>query len=1011
VISADGTIYVFSRDTLYAFDYGGSLKWSYKTDGVAGEQATYFCTPAIDSSGTIYFGDNAGVIYAIASDGTLNWSAYHSEAGYYTSPAIGADGTIYIASDPAQRDNGDRAKLFSYQSNGTFNWSFPIGADFLASSPVVVGDTIYIGGLYNKLVAIKVVGLPGATLKWSYTTGGLVLASPAIGPDGTIYLGSDDNKLWAFVDKGTYADTLWTYATGDDVRSTPAIDSDGNIYFGSDDDKLYAIDTTGTLRWTYTTSGDVYSSPAIDGDGNIYFGSRSDSLYSLKSDGTLNWAYCTDGDVDASPSIGPSGTIYFGSNDNKIYAIGPGEGLPPVPAHGMQLKGCVYSPFDFSCEDMIAILGDTLDNDYDSMRVWIRRDLDSLANHGYNIIRAYHHPEVDTNASPCSLLTPTSNIFRAFDTLLTMLDEEDFKLYVTLTDASDWDWSDMCRRTAVSDTAQFRDWLDTLLTGGGRGYANDATIACWDIVSDVSIEEDTCNDWCRHILPYLQGTLDTSTAVTRGISSGESDLQAVGDTLRAIGDFDIFDWHPYLYGTVGGKERWYWTPLPDSVESFRTGSWEHMLSFGDFGFPIDTIPEMQQRQMYRDYLFKMSEMGITKAILYSMYDDTLGGQYWGVYRSDGRFKPAGELISQVFQGVDWQDIPIIGNWHMELDDSDNYQDEWGKPQPTCWRTQQWSGDPGDVTFSWDSTQNHTPDTLPNYTEKHSLKIATASECDPCTLACYFNCYEGTAVAPSVSYACTAWVRRLGTGLSSGSDSVWVGIRWYDKSGTKISESEGDKVSGVSSNWSALTVSDTSPGSAYSCLISCLLKASDACTVWFDDAQLYEDQSWKTYSPWKIEIEKGEDPVGGITQLEEDDGSYFKLESELESSEMKIDWYGQRNIEEDRNDVTGLAAAYDGHYSQEDTVRQYICLWDWTSEPQKYDTLCATSSSDSCWNDIRQADITQRWSTIDPTEARKYISTDGYKTIRMKVIIEPEASTDTTTCWADYMKFSVRYDPD
>jgi hypothetical protein len=157
----------------------------------------------------------------------------------------------------------------------------------------------------------------------------------------------------------------------------------------------------------------------------------------------------------------------------------------------MQLQGCVYSPFDYSCEEMIAILGDTLDNDYDSMRVWIRRDLDSLTNHGYNIIRVYHHPEVDTNASPCSLLTPTSSMFRAFDTLLTMLDEEDFKLYVTLTDASDWDWSDMCRRTAVSDTAQFRDWLDTLLTGGGRGYANDATIACWDIVSDVSIEEDT----------------------------------------------------------------------------------------------------------------------------------------------------------------------------------------------------------------------------------------------------------------------------------------------------------------------------------------------------------------------------------------------------------------------------------------------------------------------------------------------------------------------------------------
>jgi outer membrane protein assembly factor BamB len=964
-------------------------------------------SPAIGSDGTIYVGSNDNKIYAFNSNGTVKWT-YSTGGDIVSSPTIGSDNTIYVGS----KDN----KLWAFNNDGTLKWTYPTCGP-IESSPAIGADgTIYVGSNDDSVYAIN----PDGTLNWQDSQAeARWYTSPAVGPDGTVYITNswdgarDYCILYAYSDLGSLN---WSLVVNHDQHySSPAVLAD-TLYMGAVYYRLGAIvdyDDNGSFYWSYLMPdrGEVLSSPAIGVDGTIYVGSNNDSLYAINPDGTYKWACGTGGDVKSSPAIGPDGTIYVGSDDYKLYAIGPGAGLPPIPMSEMQLQGCVYSPFDYSCEDMIAILGNTSDNDYDSMRVWIRRDLDSLTNHGYNIIRVYHHPEVDTNASPCSLLTPTSNMFRAFDTLLTMLDEEDFKLYVTLTDASDWDWSDMCRRTAVSDTAQFRDWLDTFLTGGGRGYANDATIACWDIVSDVSIEEDTCNDWCRHILPYLQGTLDTSTAVTRGISSSESNLQAVGDTLRAIGDFDIFDWHPYLYGTVGGKERWYWTPLPDSVESFRTGNWEHMLSFGDFGFPIDTIPEMQQRQMYRDYLFKMSEMGITKAILYSMYDDTLGGQYWGIYRSDGRFKPAGELISQVFQGVDWQDIPIIGNWHMELDDSDNYQDEWGKPQPTCWRTQQWSGDPGDVTFSWDSTQNHTPDTLPNYTEKHSLKIATASECDPCTLAWYFNCYEGTAVAPAVSYACTAWVRRLGTGLSSGSDSVWVGIRWYDKSGTKISESEGDKVSGVSSNWSALTVSDTSPDSAYSCFISCLLKASDACTVWFDDAQLYEDQSWKTYSPWEIEIDKGEDPVGGVTQLEEDDGSYFQLESELESSEMKIDWYGERNIEEAWTDVTGLAVAYDGRYSQEDTVRQYICLWDWTSEPPKYDTLCATSSSDSCWNDIRQADITQSWSTIDPTEARRYVSTDGNKTIRMRVIIEPESSTDTTTCWADYMKFSVRYDPD
>jgi hypothetical protein len=222
------------------------------------------------------------------------------------------------------------------------------------------------------------------------------------------------------------------------------------------------------------------------------------------------------------------------------------------------------------------------------------------------------------------------------------------------------------------------------------------------------------------------------------------------------------------------------------------------------------------------------------------------------------------------------------------------------------------------------------------------------------------------------------------------------------------------VSGVSSNWSALTVSGTSPNSAYSCFISCLLKASDACTVWFDDAQLYEDQSWKTYSPWEIVIEKGEDLVGGATRLEKDDGSYFQLESELESSEMKIDWYGQRNVDVDRTDVTGLAVAFDGHYTVVDTpktVRQYIFLYDWDN--REYDTLYVADTTEARGNYIRQADITHSWSTDDPTEARRYINSGigNEPTIRMKVAIEPKSSTDTTTCWADYMKFTVRYDPD
>jgi hypothetical protein len=185
-----------------------------------------------------------------------------------------------------------------------------------------------------------------------------------------------------------------------------------------------------------------------------------------------------------------------------------------------------------------------------------------------------------------------------------------------------------------------------------------------------------------------------------------------------------------------------------------------------------------------------------------------------------------------------------------------------------------------------------------------------------------------------------------------------------------------------------------------------MKASDACSVWFDDAQLYEDLSWKTYYPSLIHVEKGDSTAGGPVELWADDDDYFELGSELDGSNQKIDWYGQVKTKESKGDVWGLSVAYDGHYTQEDTVKQYIFLYNWGT--YAYDTLYVVDTTDARWNNIRQADITQGWSTIDTSVARRYVSNS--KQIRMRVSIEPEASGDTCTCWADYMKFSVRYDP-
>jgi hypothetical protein len=631
---------------------------------------------------------------------------------------------------------------------------------------------------------------------------------------------------------------------------------------------------------------------------------------------------------------------------------------------------------------------------------------------------------------------PGYKYFTAMDTLLKMLDERGLKLYATLTGAGDWA-RDERLRSAVSDIVPYKSWLNSFLNGG-RGYKNDSTIITWDLRTEGSVNDTLCNNWARAILPYLQ-SLDSTTEVTRSLGLS----QPWGtDTVRNLGDVDIFDWHPYLEKkTIGDTGDTIvtrlWSPLPDSIDVARTHSWEHTLSFGEFGFPVykekpnkvDQMPEMEQRQLYRNFFYKMWELGITKANVFRIYD-TPDGKRFGVYRDDRRFKPSGELIAQVFSGASWDTIPIIGNWHMELDDRLNWLNLWkpdtscdtstcdtcGSIQPSCWRTKVWRGTPGHISFVWDTTKNFTPDgdsVYIGFPPRASLKIAIeppAQVTDTCEASWYFRCCEAgekqhTAVTPGVSYTCSAYVW-----FEHSLDSVGLGIRWYDMYGDTIS-TDHNYIPGSSltaMQWQAIDTTMPAPNGAYSCIVSCNVYSTDTCTVWFDDVQLYEPLKWKTYYPDTVIVDIGEGATWDTTLMQVDDGQYYTISGEDTSDGVwRTDWYGQVRIGEDRDDVKRLWVGYDGHYSTGDVDNpkiQTIYLMNWTTEA--WDTLCAAANDTSCWNEVRKADITHGWSTADESDIQDYIDSDRY--IQLRVVTEDASAT--YNCLADYMRFTVQFEP-
>ncbi len=315
-VAGDGTIYFGSENGLfYALNPEGSPRWVFDT------WYPILSSPAIDSDGIVYIGGIDRFFYAfepVTQDSfAIKWMVT-TNSTISSSAAIGGDGMIYIGFNDF--------RLFAFQPDGMPMWEF-FTRNYIQSSPVVGQDgTVYVGSNDEKFYAVR----PDGRLRWEYPTGGIVPGSAAIAADSTIYVGSWSGKLFAFLPPGILK---WNFVTDGPILGSPALAPDGTIYVGSSDNNLYAINPQGKQEWQFTTGSIVSSTPAVGSDSTIYVGSWDNYLYAINPDGTLKWSFQTDAEVASSPTITDDGIIYVGSNDGYLYAIdsGTGAGLAESP--------------------------------------------------------------------------------------------------------------------------------------------------------------------------------------------------------------------------------------------------------------------------------------------------------------------------------------------------------------------------------------------------------------------------------------------------------------------------------------------------------------------------------------------------------------------------------------------------------------------------------------------------------------------------------------------------------
>jgi len=226
---------------------------------------------ALSDDGILIAACEDGYVYAVDSNGTLQWKTYIGPT--LSSPAIGSDGAIYIANN-----NGS---VFALNRSGSKRWtSIVYPGSTYGHNAAAIGD----GFLYTpSRDGLKALSLSDGRVDWSAGIGTSQWGAVTLLMDGTILFGSRGRLLAV----NTHGETLWQYpalsaeATARNGGLPPpgsfnvvtgvTPGPDRLLLVGEGRDHLSAVGQDATLHWDFKSTGNNLntSSPLIAADGVI----------------------------------------------------------------------------------------------------------------------------------------------------------------------------------------------------------------------------------------------------------------------------------------------------------------------------------------------------------------------------------------------------------------------------------------------------------------------------------------------------------------------------------------------------------------------------------------------------------------------------------------------------------------------------------------------------------------------------------------------------------------------
>ena len=296
----------------------GSLVWSNSSVKGMGTPYVY--------NGTIYVGASDGYLYAFGISGNFKFRFRVSKSPGYTgisSSPIVVNNTVYIGGFEADNSSG---KLYALSAQGTEMWNISLNSSVYYGAPAYYNGVIYVplAGRYNASSGswypdFGIAAVQDGRILWKFRTGAPVKSTPLV-RDASIFFTCTDGYLYRLDLNGSL---VWKVRIGYSTSSPNY--HDGTIFVGSGSfstqGRIYAVDKNGVVLWNRTMPGGVQGSITLSPPFLLFsVNSEHGGVYCFNFRGEETWNFTTGNYVLSSPSI-VDRTLYFGDDDGVLHAL------------------------------------------------------------------------------------------------------------------------------------------------------------------------------------------------------------------------------------------------------------------------------------------------------------------------------------------------------------------------------------------------------------------------------------------------------------------------------------------------------------------------------------------------------------------------------------------------------------------------------------------------------------------------------------------------------------------